>query len=819
MKKLLITTIGLLLTNIITAQTDYSGRTLYRATREKKTALQHTHLKVNFNFSNQTLNGEEWLTAAPYFYPTDSLVLDAKAMLIHKVALEKNKTQTPLKFAYKNNLLKIKLDKTYQKDEKYTVYIQYTAQPEKVTDSNGEPAFSSKGLYFINPNNEPDKPMQQVWTQGETEASSCWFPTIDDNSQKTTQEIEITVPNNFVTLSNGVLKNSKTSGNNRTDHWVMDKPHAPYLFFMAAGEFAIVKDTPWKGKVPIEYYVEKEYESVAKQIFGNTAEMLTFFSERFGYEFPWQRYAQIVVRDFVSGAMENTTAVSHAETAYQTAEDLADQNHWERIIAHELAHHWFGDLVTAESWANLTVNESFANYSEYLWLEHKYNKDVAEEHLLNDTQQYKERPNDFAKNLVRFDYDSREDMFDLVSYNKGGAILHMLRRYLGDEAFFAGITHYLKNNQYSTGEAHQLRLSLEKVSGKDLNWFFNQWFFGNGNPQVEVSKEYDVATKKLTLKITQTQKEDLLFQFPLVIDIYIDGKVRHENVWVNAKKENTFTFSVEKTPQLVNINPDGLIIMEETFAKTDDEYRYQLQHAPQVKSRLQAVEMVNDKKILLLALQDPFFKVRIKALNKLEDLPLSTSEQLIVEKIATSDPENLAKSAAMWVLSKTKDKKYSNLFQKSLSAHSSAVKNAALNGLAHTQPALAKEFLEKANPKKLTADQLSGLAGVIVDNQMQQYLDTLLPYIVYYPFVKDPEMAANFQKAYRWAMHFDDTPMTEKLCKGLKEIVEDTENPFAQQVLKNVIDEGVNIKKSLSPTNSVEKQIILLQDLKKLFKQ
>ena len=258
--------------------------------------------------------------------------------------------------------------------------------------------------------------MQQVWTQGETEASSCWFPTIDDNSQKTTQEIEITVPNNFVTLSNGVLKNSKTSGNNRTDHWVMDKPHAPYLFFMAAGEFAIVKDTPWKGTVPIEYYVEKEYESVAKQIFGNTAEMLTFFSERFGYEFPWQRYAQIVVRDFVSGAMENTTAVSHAETAYQTAEDLADQNHWERIIAHELAHHWFGDLVTAESWANLTVNESFANYSEYLWLEHKYNKDVAEEHLLNDTQQYKERPNDFAKNLVRFDYDSREDMFDLVSY-------------------------------------------------------------------------------------------------------------------------------------------------------------------------------------------------------------------------------------------------------------------------------------------------------------------------------------------------------------------------------------------------------------------
>ena len=177
----------------------------------------------------------------------------------------------------------------------------------------------------------------------------------------------------------------------------MDKPHAPYLFFMGAGEFAVVKDTPWRGKVPVEYYVEKDYAPLAKKLFGNTSEMMTFFSERFGYDYPWAKYAQIIVRDFVTGAMENTTAVSHSESAYQSEEALNDQNYWEYIIAHELAHHWFGDLVTAESWANLTVNESFANYSEYLWLAHKYGKDVADYHLRNNTQQYHQRPDDFKK--------------------------------------------------------------------------------------------------------------------------------------------------------------------------------------------------------------------------------------------------------------------------------------------------------------------------------------------------------------------------------------------------------------------------------------
>ena len=822
MKKTLFTIIALLLSGYTFAQTDTSGRSVYRATPEKKTALKHTKLKVDFNFTNQTLNGEEWLTASPYFYATDSLILDAKAMLIHKVALEQNGKQQPLSYNYKNDMLRIKLNKTYQKGETYTVYIRYTAQPEKVTDKGSRAITDAKGLYFINPNGQADKPMRQVWTQGETEGSSCWFPTIDKPNQKTTQEIEMTVPDSFVTLSNGLLKSSDKKGNMRTDYWVMDKPHAPYLFFMGAGEFAVVKDTPWRGKVPIEYYVEKEYEPVAKQIFGNTSEMITFFSERFGYDYPWAKYAQMVVRDFVSGAMENTTAVSHAESAYQSAEALADQNYWEPIIAHELAHHWFGDLVTTESWSNLTVNESFANYSEYLWLLHKYGKDAAEYHLSNNTLQYQHRVNDFAKDLVRFGYDSREDMFDLVSYNKGGAILHMLRNYLGDEAFFAGLTDYLKTNEYGTGEAHQLRLSLEKVSGKDLNWFFNQWYFGKGNPTVNVEKTF--SNGKLTLKIIQTQSEDLLFQFPLDIDIYRNGKAERHSVWVDARKENTFTFAMKKAPELIDINPEGVVLIDEQYHKTWAEYLYQMQRAKSLKSRMQAVSapMAPDgKDILLAALKDPFFQVRIQALQKLASYELNAKEMAMVEKIASSDPKNLAKSAAIWVLATSKDKnKYVSLFEKYLETPSGAIKNAAINGIARTEPARAKSILEKGNVKDFDTDQLAGLSGVIVDNQMEQYLPAILPYFIYYPFFEHdtPETAVNFKKGNEWAMHLDTTSHVQLLAESLKEIAKDMENPAAKEMLKNVLDEGITIKRGLNQTESVKKQIKMLEEIKEMFK-
>ncbi len=823
MKKITLLLMSVLASGYAFAQTDTSGRNFYRATPEKKTALRHTKLKVDFNFSNQTLNGEEWLTAAPFFYPSDSLILDAKTMLIHQVALEQHGKLQNLPYSYKDDLLRIKLPKKYQKDENYTVYIKYTAQPEKVPNNGNLSISDTKGLYFINPEGKPEGYPRQIWTQGEAESSSCWFPTIDKPNQKTTQEIEMTVPDSFVTLSNGLLKSSQKNGNLRTDYWVMDKPHAPYLFFMGAGEFAVVKDTPWRGKVPVEYYVEKDYAPLAKKLFGNTPEMISFFSERFGYDYPWAKYAQIIVRDFVTGAMENTTAVSHSESAYQSEEALNDQNYWEYIIAHELAHHWFGDLVTAESWANLTVNESFANYSEYLWLAHKYGKDVADYHLRNNTQQYHQRPDDFKKDLVRFDYTSTDDMFDMVSYNKGGAILHMLRHYLGDEAFFQGVTNYLKAYAYGNGEAHQLRLSFEKISGKDLSWFFNQWYFGYGNPTVKVEKHYDATKKQLTVKITQLQSEDLYFQFPLDIDIYQDNKPIRHTVWVNARQENAFTFAVSKAPALVNINPEGVVVMEEQYPKTIKEYLFQIQHAPELKSRLEAIsylEAGKGKEVVLAALRDPYFKIRKAALELLEGYQLTKKDLALVEKIATSDPENLARAAAIWVLNNQEDKRYTALYEKALTIPSAAIKNAALDGIARTNPSRAKQFLEKANPADLEGDQLLGFVSVITQYKMDKYLPAMMPYLVNYSFLveDDPQRASDFKKAYLWAMSLDNTSLVQQVQQALKDYTQEENDEKVKQDLAKMLDEGIAQKKKLPDTATVKEQIQMLEELKSKIK-
>ena len=277
-------------------------------------------MKVSFDFDKQYVFGKATLDLTPYFYPTQTVVLDAKGFDIHKVEL---KNGTALTYDYKDDLLTIQLDKEYQPKEKYTLYIEYTAKPNERTIGGSAAITQDKGLYFINPKGEtPDKPTQ-IWTQGETESNSAWFPTIDKPNERCTQEITVTIREDFETLSNGVLKSSKSNGDGtRSDYWVMDMPHAPYLFMLAIGDFAVVKEE-WRGK-EVAYYVEKEYEQYAKRIFPYTLEMLDFYSDLYGYDYPWQKYSQVVVRDYVSGAMENTTGVIFGEFMQGTERELID---------------------------------------------------------------------------------------------------------------------------------------------------------------------------------------------------------------------------------------------------------------------------------------------------------------------------------------------------------------------------------------------------------------------------------------------------------------------------------------------------------------
>ncbi|AZA80916.1 peptidase M1 [Chryseobacterium lactis] len=826
MKKIMLS-IGVLVFSLsanVFAQTETSGREkIYRATPTKWTELKHTKLKVNFDYQKEQMNGEEWLTASPYFYPSDSLVLDAKGMLIHEVAIDKEGIKTPLKYNYKGNILTINLDKTYNRNQDYTVYIKYTSRPD-VAEKQGSLA---KGLYFINSkDNDKDHPFQ-IWTDGETEYSSIWFPTIDKPNQKTTQEIYMTVPDKYITLSNGVLKeSSKESGNMRTDHWVMNKRHSTYLFFMGVGDYSVVKDK-WRN-IPVEYYVEKEYEPYAKQIYGNTPEMMEFFSKKLGYDYPWAKYAQISGRDYRSVAMENTTATLHSSEVLQKPGQLIDENKWEEYIAHELFHHWFGDLVTTESWSNLTVNESFANYSEYLWNEYKYGKDQADYHLMTNVGRYISSHSDFNKNLVRFDYDSPEDVFDVVSYQKGGGILHMLRNYLGDDAFFSGMTDYLKTYEYQNAEAQQVRLSFEKTSGKDLNWFFNQWYYGSGNPKLEYSYTFEPVKKQVELVINQSQEKP--FEFPLAIDVFDNGKPKRYNVWVDARKTNTFTFNVSKNPDLININADGVLISENVDKKTPGQNLMQFTNSKEFANRYKALVGIKDNlgdpaavKLISAALKDPFFRIRIKAL---EILNLSNADQekalaSDVEKMAINDPKTLVQAAAISALAKTKNKKYLPLFEKGSDAISNAVKSNSLMAIMEIKPSMAESLVNKIDLSEASKNMLIKMFPIIVRNKVTSQLQYITSIVAFYPLIKlqDPELGKSAEEGFNLIMSSDNTLATEGITKILSQAkTEMLKDKDAKKMITQMLQEGLEKKKDFLKQNpqkaeSLNKQIAALNKI------
>ncbi len=799
---------------------------IFRAEAERLTALVHTKLDLKFDWEKEQVNGEAWITAKPYFYDTNKLIFDAKAMLIHEVALVTGNTKKKLNFTNDEWQLFIDLDKTYNRNQEYTIYIKYTARPNEVKQQGSAAISDAKGMYFINARGEdPDKPTQ-IWTQGETESSSCWFPTIDKPNQKTSQEIYLTVPDKFVTLSNGKLeKQTKNSDGTRTDYWNFSKKHAPYLFFVGIGDYAIVKDK-WKN-IDVDYYVEHEYAPYAKDIFGNTPEMMTFFSELLDYEYPWNKYHQITARDYVSGAMENTTAVIFYDKVQQKPGQLIDENTAEGIIAHELFHHWFGDLVTTESWGNLTVNESLANYSEYLWFEHKYGKDKAEEDRYDDLEGYKMDPANFNKNLVRIHYNAREDMFDGVSYNKGGkGVLHMLRSYLGDEAFFGGLSKYLHDYEYGTAEAVQIRLAMEAVSGRDLNWFFDQWYFANGHPQLNIAYDYNASSKKIKVTVVQTQTNQL-FEFPFAFDVVVDGKAMRHHVWVSKKKENSFEFDATKAPDVVIPNADQDILCDINDNKSIEAFIQQYKNAKdEFTSRLLAINAFADAQstnetalnALINALNDPYHGIRIHAIYKLDAQSIKVKEKAIpgLKKLAASDPKTLVKAAAMNLLNQMSVDDIS-IFQNGLNSESFSVQSAAASGVMRLDPSKVSELAELDNEVLQNSPELiAELLPTWIESNDKSKLGVIAESVALFSFTKyqDPVLGAKLEKGFNWMMSSDDLNSTKKAASLYKQVLNYIkDNPGAVMVMRQTIQQAISMKSqanTANPSKSLEEQITVL---------
>jgi len=749
---------------------DTSWKHEYRATATKINDLLHTKLEVSFDYNKSWMYGKEWVTVHPHFYPTDSLTLDAKGMEIKQIAMVKGNSKIPLKYSYDSLQLKIILDKEYKSDEKYTVYIDYVSRPDELKERGSRAIKDAKGLYFINPKGEnKDKPTQ-IWTQGETESNSVWFPTIDKPNQKTTEEIYMTVPSKYVTLSNGLLiSQTKNNDSTRTDYWRMDLPHAPYLFFMGVGDYVIVKDH--YKKLPVDYYVEKEYAPVAKKIFGETPAMIEFFEKITGVPFAWPKYDQIVGRDYVSGAMENTTATLHQESAYQNARQLVDGNKWEEVIAHELFHHWFGDLVTTESWSNITLNESFADYSETLWDAYRHGADAGEEHIEENRETYLSNPADESKNLVRFYYNDKEDLFDQVSYPKGGAILHMLRNYVGDSAFFKSLNLYLNTYKFQTAEAQELRLAFEKITGRDLNWFWNEWYYGSGQPDITIN--YSYSNKAERVIIEQTQETGKIFKFPLAIDVYSSGanKKRYD-VWVTHQAD-TFYFPSENKPSLINVDADKVLLCKKIDNKTTDEFLQQYKYAANFMDRKEALEYFADNKSgnLAIGLSDRYHGLRLFTLQKIDEAKGYSVPSVLntIEQMADRDPDKLVQAKALEILTKFDDKKYEPLFNKYVNDSSYSVSGAALQGLIKLEPEQALNFANKyRNDAK---GKLSNVvATVMMKNPGEDDFDMILENYKS-PITSEEEAIAKMRSTFTFANYLSKLKNDDNVRKGVDEIM------------------------------------------------
>lgn len=504
----------------------------YRESKERTWDITHTDVTIEFNFQEKTAKGVAVIDLHPYFYSSDKIILDAKSMEIENVSSYGKQ----LKSNYNNDSLTIYLDREYHRSETLQVAVNYIAKPYDTKSGGSKAIRDDRGLYFINTDNKiPGKPVQ-IWTQGETEATSHWVPTFDQPNERFTFALHIIVPDSLTTLSNGVLTRSFQGMNGmRVDNWEMNKEVQPYVMMMAIGKFEVISDESWNGKT-VNYYVEPEYSNSAREMFKNTPEMIGFFSNVTGVPYPWSKYSQVVVRDYVSGAMENTSASLFGEFMNQTKKELADKE-FKDIVAHELFHQWFGDYVTAESWSNLTLNESFANYGEQLWRRYKYGQASEEKLAFEDYMSYLNQTETNDEALVRFHYRDKEDMFDRISYQKGGAILRYLHGLVGDSAFYKAMKIYLTDNALQPAEAHNWRMAVEKATGKDWNWFFNQWYFKGGHPVLDVQYQFDDKSRKVA--ITFKQQQDELYRLPLKISV-----VTGENIFTDIIDMDVRTMTV-----------------------------------------------------------------------------------------------------------------------------------------------------------------------------------------------------------------------------------------------------------------------------------
>jgi aminopeptidase N len=505
--------------------------------------IQHIALVLEVDPAKRTVAGTATLRASA-LAATPTVELDAVELTIDKVTANGKAVH----FRHDGKKLRVELAAPLAIGGELVLAIDYKGAPRR-------------GLYFVGPDDGyPDKPTQ-VWTQGQDEDSRYWFPCFDAPHEKATSELTVAVPANLFAVSNGTLVSDRTDGDRRILHWRLDVPHSCYLITLAVGDFATI-ETRWRD-VPVVYYVERGREAAAERTLARTPEMLEVLSSRFGVPYPYPRYAQVFVADFIFGGMENTSATTLTDTVLLDERAAIDHD-VDALVAHELAHQWFGDLVTCRDWGEGWLNEGFATYSEYVWREHHEGRDAADLELDEWAEAYfGEDAGRYRRSIATKYYEEPIDIFDHHLYEKGGRVLHMLRQVVGDAAFWATLTHYLTKHRHGVVESRDLARAVEEATGKNLDWFFSQWVIdGAGHPELDVAIRWDPAERLAVITVEQKHKVEArtpLFRIPTHLRFRV-GDRDHDVAIDIVDPKHVFHIRLDGEPTQAIFDPGRVVL-------------------------------------------------------------------------------------------------------------------------------------------------------------------------------------------------------------------------------------------------------------------
>ncbi len=547
--------------------------------RVRQLDVRHLRLDVEVTLDDERVAGTVTMDAAAALPALTGFWLDAVAMTIDWVRIDGERAE----FAELPERLWITLPVPFAVGQSFEVQIGYQARPET-------------GLLWVRRSAPDGEPIVMVHSQGESRDHRHWFPCYDDPNDLLTSEVVLTLPGEYVALSNGTLLETGADGwpapaenGARTFHWRQTQPHANYLITLVIGQFDVRRGEV--DGIPLNDYAPRGQGHLLETTFSPTAAMMRFLAKRFGVEYPWDRYDQVVVLGYESGGMENTGQTTLWEHTLIEAHERPERSP-DLLILHELAHQWFGDLVTCATWSDLWINEGFANYSEYLWLTETEGRAASDWERYQSVDWYFEEDRESHRRaIIEARYDDPDDLFDSTIYPKAAWVIGMLHDSVGEEAFAKAVTTFLEEHRHQPVRTIELRAAFERASGKDLGWFFEQWLARPGHPELAVSQTFHEDSGVLTLLVEQKQSRvdgTPLFRFPVevLVETIAGETVRQTFEISDARHELLIRCPAE--PARVRFDVGHRVLKQMVFEKPVSQWRRQLAVDEEVLARREA---------------------------------------------------------------------------------------------------------------------------------------------------------------------------------------------------------------------------------------